>query len=264
LPAEEGQPGGRIALDGRMGPIPAENPAATPIEAQVTLDAVAIAALEALAGNPRSGRSGRLTLDAQLGGQLSDQLKMRGSLRAEALRLTTEQESVQPASRSTSGSILPHPRLPAPAASIFESPRANSPSVRRACARPARLVSRPSLDGAPTLDLTFEGQGVVLESLLESANSLGFGPPAGTKAAGVADLRLNLRRSGADPLQAAPSGPALTGEVVVRGLRFESSALPQAIAVSELKLTATPRRLASRRSRPLSAPGRPSPSVALR
>lgn len=243
LPAEEGQPGGRIALDGRMGPIPAENPAATPIEAQVTLDAVAIAALEALAGNPRSGRSGRLTLDAQLGGQLSDQLKMRGSLRAEALRLTTEQ-GVGPTRVPLDLRFDLAASAPASASRIdlriTEGELALGATRLRATGQ-IGLSTKP--DGAPTLDLTFEGQGVVLESLLESANSLGFGPPAGTKAAGVADLRLNLRRSGADPLQAAPSGPALNGEVVVRGLRFESSALPQAIAVSELKLTATPQEI---------------------
>jgi hypothetical protein len=40
-----------------------------------------------------------------------------------------------------------------------------------------------------------------IASLLESASALGFGPPSGTKAAGTANLQLQLRREFADPLR---------------------------------------------------------------
>ena len=238
LPAQDSQPGGRLAFDGRMGPIDGENPAATPIEARATLDGVGLAALEALAGNPRSGRSGRLTLDAQLVGQLSDQLKIRGSLCAEALRLTAE-PGISPTRVPLDLKFDLAASAPA-GASQFDL-RINEGELTLGATR-LRATGQVGLstksDGEPTLDLTFEGQGVALESLLESANSLGFGPPAGTKSAGVADLRLNVRRGEADPAL-----PSLAGEVLVRGLRFESSALPQAIEVSELKLAATPQEL---------------------
>ncbi|MEY4166430.1 MAG: hypothetical protein RIR52_254, partial [Acidobacteriota bacterium] len=93
MPGQDGQPGGRLELNGRMGPLDTGNPMATPIEARVTLGGVGIAALEALGGNPRSGRAGRLTLDTRLAGRLSEQLRIRGTLRADDLKLTTEKSA---------------------------------------------------------------------------------------------------------------------------------------------------------------------------
>lgn len=238
MPGQDGQPGGRLELNGRMGPLDTGNPMATPIEARVTLGGVGIAALEALGGNPRSGRAGRLTLDTRLAGRLSEQLRIRGTLRADDLKLTTE--------KSAAPSRVPLDlsfdlAATAPGDARLVSLQIDHGEVAIGATRlqaTGRLGLPAKSEAGLLIDLTLEGRGVVLESLLESASALGFGPPAGTKAAGTADLRMRLQGEESDPPR-----PSLTGELVVRGLRFESGSLPQPVEVTELKLTATPQEL---------------------
>src|SRR5215510_10498127 len=87
----------------------------------------------------------------------------------------------------------------------------------------------------PFVDLQIKGDGVALDSLLESAYAFGFGPPPGTKASGAATA--NLRASG------DARSMALNGQVEIRDLKFQSSSMPQAMTVSDLKLNCEPQEI---------------------
>lgn len=238
MPGLDGQPGGRLELNGRVGPLDPSNPAATPIEARVTLGGVGIAALETLIGNPRSGRTGRLTLEARLAGRLTEQLSIVGTLRADELRLTTT-EGVAPSRIPLEIKYGLAATLPVEGrAALLRIEQAEVALGTTRLRASGQVELPPNPQDSPALDLKVDGQGVVLESLLESASALGFGPPSGTKAAGTANLQLQLRREFADPLV-----PSFIGELEIRGLRLESGALPEPVEVTGLKLTASPQEL---------------------
>ncbi|MFM8395242.1 MAG: AsmA family protein [Acidobacteriota bacterium] len=252
MPNQNGQPGGRLELKGRLGPLAKGDPLATPIEARLRLDGVGLSALESLAGVPPGGRAGRLTLDIDLKGSLATQLRLHGAARGEELRLVSG-EGIAPART--------------PLDLKFDLTAAMQPDMRRIDLRieqgeiilgatrllttgviglPNGLANGPA--DIPALDLSVTGQGINLGSLLESAYAFGFGPPPGTRATGNADLSLRITappKTG-DGAASSPSPvfrPALEGQLVLRGLRFESGGLPQAIEVSELKMEATPQDL---------------------
>jgi uncharacterized protein involved in outer membrane biogenesis len=89
----------------------------------------------------------------------------------------------------------------------------------------------------PFIDLQVKGDGMALDSLLESAYAFGFGPPPGTKASGAATV--NIRANG------GARSTSLDGRVEIRGLKFQSSSMPQTMTVSELKLDCSPQEIAA-------------------
>ena len=251
MPSQNGQPGGRLELEGRVGPLATGDPLATPVEARVRLAQVGLAALEALAGSAPSGRTGRLTVDVELNGRLSTQLRARGTMRAEELRLVGD-EAIAP---STTPLDL---KFELTAASQSARQPGSQPGSRQINLQieqaeivlgATRLVTTGTIglptavDASPIYDLSLNGQGINLESLLESAYAFGFGPPPGTKAAGQADLAMRIRNGDSAPQSSPPARPVLEGQLALRGLRFESRELTQPIEVTALNLEATPQAL---------------------
>lgn len=243
MPEQDGQPGGVLELKGRLGPLVKGDPLATPVDARIVLNGVGIAALESLAGVGRSGRNGRLTLEMELSGSLTSQLKARGTARGENLRLVADPQVA--AART-------------PVELKFDVGAVMGPESRQIDLQigQGELIlgeTRLEMNGkiglpaeptaAPVVDLTLNGEGINLASLLESAYAFGFGPPPGTKAAGQADLALRIRNASANPAGESVVRPSLEGLVSLRGLRFEGGGLPQAIEVSDLKMEATPESL---------------------
>jgi uncharacterized protein involved in outer membrane biogenesis len=254
MPESDGQKGGRLEFEGRMGPIVASELPRTPIEAQLKMERVELAALEALAGLPRSGQSGLLTLRLDLAGNLAQSLSAKGSLKAENLRLV---EGVAPSRSPFEASF------DIAISVLTGSKGAGELDLRIRQGELAIGQTRVSLNGhigrvpivptagsTPVIDLSITGQGVSLESLLESANAFGFGSAlsgsasgapigaggaAGAKAAGSADITLRVQSDGS-----TVGLPAFDGQVLIRGLRFESATLPQAVEVSQLTIVSTP------------------------
>lgn len=228
-----GEKGGQLELKGETGPIDATDLALTPVKARVIMNQVDITALENLAGI-YSPRAGLLTVDVELWGKLAEKLQANGTVKAENLRLVL---GVEPAQTP----------LEAKFKLTSTSPRAaSSPPEYNLLIEEGELSlgkTRLNLSGQinrlpahPTLDLQVKGDGMALDSLLESAYAFGFGPPPGTKAAGAADLDLHV-------VGELPK-PSLEGKASVRNLRFESASLPQAIEVSELKANFNPQLIA--------------------
>src|SRR5262249_61537519 len=87
----------------------------------------------------------------------------------------------------------------------------------------------------PSVDLQIKGDGVALDSLLESAYAFGFGPPPGTKASGAATA--NLRASG------DARSMTLDGQGEIADLDFQNPSMPQAMTVSDLKLNCAPQQI---------------------
>ncbi|MFN6201147.1 MAG: AsmA family protein [Acidobacteriota bacterium] len=247
MPTQNGQPGGRLELQGRVGPLASGDPLATPIEARLRLERVGVAALEALAGEAPSGRAGRLTVDVELNGRLNSQLRARGTMRAEELRLVAD-EAIAP---STTPLELKFELTAASQNSSQNSGKQINLQIEQAeiVLGATRLVTTGTIglpaavDASPIYDLSLNGQGINLESLLESAYAFGFGPPPGTKAAGQADLAMRIRNGDSAPPPSPPARPVLEGQLALRGLRFESRELTQPIEVSALNMEATPQAL---------------------
>jgi uncharacterized protein involved in outer membrane biogenesis len=229
-----GVKGGRVEIQGKAGPLDLAEWTRTPVKAMLGMREVEVRGLESLVGIS-SPRQGRLTLDLSLAGSLADSLRAQGTLYAEGVRLVAWGEPS---------------RLPLEL--VFNLTVATSPVPRKGSQPPpfdlrlqvdegevALGKSRFRLRGGvrdlltqPILDLTLDGAGIALASLLESAPAFGFGPPAGTRILGNADLSVKV--VGQLPI------PALDGKLVARDLRFEMAGLGQPVEVGQLTVLANP------------------------
>jgi AsmA protein len=229
-----GAQAGQLEIKGTAGPLAAQDAAQTPLDARVKLAQVELASLETLLGQ-QSSHAGKLTLDADLKGKLADGLRAKGDFKAETWRLI---EGVEPAR--------------APLEAKFNL---IAKSIKNAAGETEFAVQLEQCDltlgktavnitgqinqlpAQPAYDLQIKGDRIALDSLLESAYALGFGPPAGTQASGAASL--NVRATG------NPQTVALQGQAEVRDLKFQSAQLPQAMQVSELKLKFEPQSISA-------------------
>ena len=229
-----GEKAGVLEIAGTAGPIDRKDSAQTPIDARVKLDAVELASLEALAGT-QSPRAGKLTVDATIAGKLAEGLNASGDIKAEQLRLI---EGVEPAKQPVEAKF----KLTAKSESKPDNQSELSLKLDQADLKIGNTAASVTgqlskLPAEPTFDLQLKGDRMALDSLLESAYAFGFGPPPGTKASGAATV--NLKATGSQ------NNFALNGQADIRDLKFQSSSLPQAIQISELKLTADPQAISA-------------------
>ena len=235
LPGEKaGQKTGMLEVTGSAGPIDQKDSSQTPIDARLKLDAVELSSLEALAGT-QSPHAGKLTADATISGKFSEGLNASGEIKAEQLRLI---EGVEPAKQPVEAKF----KLTAKSEKKPENQSEISLKLDQADVKLGNTAVNitgqiTKLPSSPIFDLQLKGDRMALDSLLESAYAFGFGPPPGTKASGAATV--NLKATGDQ------KNFALNGQAEIRDLKFQSSSLPQAIQVSELKLTADPQTIAA-------------------
>ncbi|HQR32162.1 MAG TPA: AsmA family protein [Blastocatellia bacterium] len=229
-----GEKAGKLEFAGTAGPIDQKDSSQTPIDARLKLDAVELSSLEALAGT-QSPHAGKLTADATISGKFSEGLNASGEIKAEQLRLI---EGVEPAKQPVEAKF----KLTAKSEKKPENQSELSLKLDQADVKLGNTAVSVTgqinkLPASPTFDLQLRGDRMALDSLLESAYAFGFGPPPGTKASGVATV--NLKATGDQ------NNFALNGQAEFRDLKFQSPSLPQAIQVSELKLTADPQTIAA-------------------
>lgn len=229
-----GEKAGVLEIAGKAGPIDRKDSAQTPVDARVKLDAVELASLEALAGT-QSPRAGKLTVDATIAGKLAEGLNASGDIKAEQLRLI---EGVEPAKQPVEAKF----KLTAKSESKPDNQSELSLKLDQTDLKIGNTAASVTgqlskLPAEPAFDLQLKGDRMALDSLLESAYAFGFGPPPGTTASGAATV--NLKATGTQ------NNFALNGQADIRDLKFQSSSLPQAIQVSELKLTADPQAISA-------------------
>jgi uncharacterized protein involved in outer membrane biogenesis len=221
---------GRLEMSGTAGPIDRGDSANTPIDAHVKMDGVEIISLESLAGL-QSPRSGRLTLDANVKGRITEGLSVEGKLAAEQLRLVAD---VEP-SHSPLETTFKFTAKKQPTAETQDSDytlKIDQGDLKIGKTRASLTGRIYQLASQPSIDLQIKGDQMALDSLLESAYAFGFGPPKGTNASGAATINLHATGS--------LSAIALNGQADLRELKFQSAGLPQAIEVPELKLACAP------------------------
>lgn len=228
-----GQNAGKLELKGEAGPMDAKDSAQTPIDARIKMEQVELASLEALAGSPGS-HGGKLTLDAEIAGKLSEGLNISGEIKAEQLRLLEGVEAArQPL--ETKFKLLAKSEQKASSESGGQSGIAlkiDQGDIKLGNTQVSMTGQINHLPAQPVFDLQLKGDRMALDSLLESAYAFGFGPPPGTKATGTA--MINLKATGDQ------KNFALNGQSEIRDLKFQSAQLPQAIQISELKLNFDP------------------------
>lgn len=232
-----GEKGGKVMLEGEAGPIDKQDAMRTPVDLRLRTDGVEIDAIETLAGTP-SPRAGRLTMDVKLTGKLADGLKTNGQIKAEQLRLI---DNVEPARTPLEAEFVMLAKSEgqpnAPNAETAYSLAIEKAQVRMGKTQ-ADIAGRiDRIPAQPAVDLRIKGDGVALDSLLESAYAFGFGPPAGTRASGAATI--DLRAAG------AAASPAVNGKIALRDLKFQNSSMPQPVTVSELRLDCTPEQISA-------------------
>lgn len=229
-----GEKSGNLEIAGSAGPIDQKDSSQTPIDARLKMEAVELSSLEALAGM-QSPHAGKLTADATISGKISDGLNAVGNIKAEQLRLI---EGVEPAKQPVEADF----KLTAKSEKKPENQSEISLKLDQADLKLGNTAISLTgqinkLPASPTFDLQLKGDRMALDSLLESAYAFGFGPPPGTKASGAATV--NLKATGDQ------KNFALNGQAEIRDLKFQSASLPQAIQISELKLTADPQTIAA-------------------
>ncbi|MGH9936914.1 MAG: AsmA-like C-terminal region-containing protein, partial [Blastocatellia bacterium] len=227
-----GEKAGKVEIEGEAGPVDSQDESRTPIDARVRMQDADLAGLESLLG-ATSPRAGRLTMDVTVKGKLAEGLKAEGEIKADQLRLV---EGVEPARTPLEAEFalaIKSERKSAEQSEISLAIDAGEVRLGKTKAYVTGRVNR--IPDAPSIDLQIKGDGMALDSLLESAYAFGFGPPPGTKASGVANV--NLRASG------DAQSMALNGQAEIRDLKFQSSSMPQAVTVSELKLNCSPQEI---------------------
>src|SRR5262249_34548139 len=226
-----GEKAGKVEVEGQAGPIDSQDESRTPIDARVRMQDADLAGLESLLGMT-SHRAGRLTMDLNIKGKLAEGLKAEGKITADRLRLV---EGVEPARMPLEAEFALTAKSEKGSAEQSEISRAIDRCEARLGKTKAVVTGRiDRIPDDPFVDLQIKGDGVALDSLLESAYAFGFGPPPGTKASGAATA--NLRASG------DARSMALNGQVEIRDLKFQSSSMPQAMTVSDLKLNCAPQK----------------------
>ncbi|MBS1787631.1 MAG: AsmA family protein [Acidobacteria bacterium] len=225
---------GKLELSGSAGPIDQKDSSQTPIDARLKMDAVELSSLEALAGM-QSPHAGKLTADATISGKISSGLTAMGNIKAEQLRLI---EGVEPAKQPVQADFkLTAKTEKKPDNQSEISLKLDQADMKLGNTAVSLTGQINKLPDSPTFDLQLKGDRMALDSLLESAYAFGFGPPPGTKASGTATV--NLKATGDQ------KNFALSGQAEIRDLKFQSASLPQAIQISELKLTADPQTIAA-------------------
>jgi uncharacterized protein involved in outer membrane biogenesis len=229
-----GEKAGRVEMEGEAGPVDSQDGARTPIDARVRMQDADLAGLESLLG-ATSRHAGRLTMDVSLKGKLAEGLKAEGEVKADHLRLA---EGVEPAREPLEAAFALTARSEKKSAERSEISLAIDRGEMRLGKTKAGVTGRVSrIPDDPFIDLQVKGDGVALDSLLESAYAFGFGPPPGTKASGAATA--DLRASG------DARSISLDGRVEIRDLKFQSSSMPQAMTVSKLELDCSPQEIAA-------------------
>lgn len=224
-----GEKAGKLEVAGSAGPIDRADASRTPIDARLKLDAVEISSLEALAGT-QSPRAGKLTVDATLAGKLAEGLNASGDIKAEQLRLIEGVEAAkQPLEAAFKLLLKSEPKSEKESELSLKLDQADVKLGNTAASITGQIMKLPA---APVFDLQLKGDRMALDSLLESAYAFGFGPPPGTKASGAATVNLKITGD--------QNNFAANGQAEIRDLKFQSSSLPQAIQISELKLNADP------------------------
>ncbi len=224
-----GTQAGRLELKGNAGPIDAKDATRTPMDVKVKMEQVELAGLETLFGL-QAPHAGKLTLDTQLVGKLSEGLKINGKIKAEQLRLVADAEAarnpLEMKFRLTAKTEKAQDGQAEIALDVVKCDLALGKTEANFSGKISHLPARPMFD------LQLNGDKMALESLLESAYAFDFGPPSGTKASGTATINLRLKGE--------QSNFALEGMSEFRDLKFQSPQLPQAIQISELKLNFDP------------------------
>jgi hypothetical protein len=178
--------------------------------------------------------AGKLTLDAEIAGKLADGLTASGQIKAEQLRLI---DGVEPArvpletkfKLTAKSEKKPTPENAGQTEIVLKLEQCDVTLGKTAASVTGQINRLPV---QPTFDLQLKGDRMALDSLLESAYAFGFGPPPGTKASGAATLKVHAIGD--------QNNYALNGQAEIRELKFQSAQLPQAIQISELKLSFDP------------------------
>jgi uncharacterized protein involved in outer membrane biogenesis len=229
-----GEKAGKVEVEGEAGPIDSQDGSRTPMDARVRMQDADLAGLESLLG-AGARHAGRLTMDVRVKGKLAEGLKAEGELKADQLRLA---EGVEPARAPLEAAFAFTAKSEKKSAERSEISLAIDRCEVRLGKTKADVTGRVSrIPDDPFIDLQIKGEGMALDSLLESAYAFGFGPPPGTKASGAATV--NLRASG------DTHSTSLDGRVEIRDLKFQSSSMPQTMTVSELKLDCSPQEIAA-------------------
>jgi uncharacterized protein involved in outer membrane biogenesis len=229
-----GEKAGKVEMEGEAGPVGAQDAAETPIDARVRMQDADLAGLESLLG-AATRHAGRLTMDVRVKGKLADGLKADGEIKADQLRLA---EGVEPARAPLEAEFALTARSEKKSADRSEISLAIERCELRLGKTKASLMGRVErVSGDPFIDLQIKGDGMALDSLLESAYAFGFGPPPGTTASGSANV--NLRASG------DVRSTSLDGRIEIRDLKFRSSSMSQTMTVSELKLDCSPQEISA-------------------
>lgn len=224
-----GAQAGQLQISGTAGPLDAKDSAQTPLDARIKLDQVELASLEALLGQ-QSAHAGKLTADAELVGKLAEGLKATGQFKAEQWRFVADVEPARTPLEAKFKLTAKSVKDASGATNIGVQIEQGDLTLGKTAVSVIGQINQ--LPTQPSYDLQLKGDRIALDSLLESAYALGFGPPSGSTASGAATL--NLRANG------TPQTVALQGQAEVRDLKFQSAQLPQAMQVSELKLNCTP------------------------
>src|SRR5262245_26988431 len=229
-----GEKAGTVEMEGEAGPIDSQDKARTPIDARARMLDADLAGLESLLG-ARLGHAGRLTMDVRVKGKLAEGLKAEGEVKADQLRLA---EGVEPARMPLEAEFALTAKSEKKSVERSEISLAIERCEVKLGKTKAGVTGRVDhIPDDPFIDLQIKGDGMALDSLLESAYAFGFGPPPGTKASGVATV--NLRASG------DTHSTSLDGRVEIRDLKFRSSSMPQTMTVSDLKLNCSPQEIAA-------------------
>jgi uncharacterized protein involved in outer membrane biogenesis len=226
-----GEKAGTVEIEGEAGPVDSQDKARTPIDARARMQDADLAGLESLFG-ARLRHAGRLTMDVHVKGKLAEGLKAEGEFKAEQLRLA---EGVEPARVPLEAEFALTARSEKKSEGSEISLVIDRCEVRLGKTKAGVTGRIDRIPDDPFIDLQIKGDGMALDSLLESAYAFGFGPPPGTQASGVATI--NLRARG------ATRSTSLDGRVEIRDLKFRSSSMPQTMTVSDLKLNCSPQEI---------------------
>lgn len=225
---------GQLQLSGTAGPLDAKDATQTPLNARIQTQQVELANLEAVFGQA-GAHAGLVTLDANLSGKLATGLQAEGKLKAEQWRFVADVEPARTPLEAQFKFVAQALKDASGATNIgVQIAQGDLALGKTAVAITGQINQLPA---QPRYDLQIQGDRIALDSLLESAYALGFGPPSGTQASGAATVKLRVNGT--------PETIALQGPIEIRDLKFQSAQLPQALQVSELKLNCEPQTISA-------------------
>ncbi|MBI4469690.1 MAG: AsmA family protein [Acidobacteria bacterium] len=216
-----GDKGGQLEATGSAGPIDSAVAARTPLDVKLNMRQVELAGLESLIGL-NAPHAGRLMLEAELKGRLTDRLQVKGELKVEAWRFAA---GAEPARSPLETEFELAATSGATGTYGLEISKAD---IRIGSTRVTLTGRVYDQSGAPTIELQAAGDGIDLRSLLESAGAFGVGPPGGMTASGSATV--NIKATG--PWKK----PSLTGNAALSELKLQSAKWPEAIEIGTATL----------------------------